>query len=149
MADLSPGPNAVQYAKQPDGRDSANGGYEAERKRQEEHNQRLISNDGTENPFQMWRELGDMMTKNVTVIRYNKNLQETDAKLVGVAGALPQREPERQERSGPIRQFVFTRQLYNMLQTGARDRAGSGGCAMSRGARTTSRTSRSATTRSS
>ena len=41
-----------------------------------------MKNDGTENPFLLWRELGDTMTKNVTVIRYNKNMQETDAKLV-------------------------------------------------------------------
>ena len=30
----------------------------------------------------LWRELGELMTKNCTVIRYNKNLQQTDAKLV-------------------------------------------------------------------
>ena len=40
-----------------------------------------MKSDGTENPFKLWRELGDLMTKNVTVIRYNKNLQETDAEL--------------------------------------------------------------------
>ena len=56
--------------------------YESEKKRQEEINHRLMNNDGTENPFLLWRELGDTMTKNCTVIRYNKNLQETDVKLV-------------------------------------------------------------------
>ena len=46
--------------------------FDAERKRQEDANQGLISASGTENPFRIWRELGELMTKNVTVIRYNK-----------------------------------------------------------------------------
>ena len=77
------GPNAVKYAK------NLAGGSDCERhisrpssKRQEEINAGLMKSDGTENPFQLWRELGDVMTKNFTVIRYNKNLQQTDAKLV-------------------------------------------------------------------
>ena len=41
-----------------------------------------MSSDGTENPFRIWRELGDWMSKNVTVTRYNKSLKETDAKIV-------------------------------------------------------------------
>ncbi len=41
-----------------------------------------MSNQGTENPFKIWRELGDVMSKNVTVTRYNKALKETDVKLV-------------------------------------------------------------------
>jgi succinate dehydrogenase / fumarate reductase flavoprotein subunit len=71
--------------------------------------------DGTENPFRIWKEMGDIMSKNVTVTRYNKNLQETDAKLV-----------ELLERYRNINlsdktvwantSFAFTRQLYNMLQ---------------------------------
>ena len=56
--------------------------------------------DGTENPFQLWRELGDLMTKNCTVIRYNKNLQETDAEAVETAGALPAHQPERPHAVG-------------------------------------------------
>jgi succinate dehydrogenase / fumarate reductase flavoprotein subunit len=108
------GPEAVKYAKNKK-ETPVNGCFEAERKRQEEINGRLVSSTGTENPFRIWRELGELMTKNVTVIRYNKALQETDAKLV-----------ELLERYGRINlsdkamwantSFVFTRQLYNMLQ---------------------------------
>ena len=36
---------------------------------------------GTENSFALGRELGEWMTRNVTVTRYNKKLEETDAKL--------------------------------------------------------------------
>jgi succinate dehydrogenase / fumarate reductase, flavoprotein subunit len=108
------GPEAVKYAKNTK-ETPVDGCFEAERKRQEEINGRLVSSTGTENPFRIWRELGELMTKNVTVIRYNKALQETDAKLV-----------ELLERYGRINlsdkamwantSFVFTRQLYNMLQ---------------------------------
>ncbi len=111
------GPQAVQYAKNAlkssDGVSSTV--YDAERKRQEDANASLMSANGTENPFRIWRELGELMTKNCTVIRYNKNLKETDAKLV-----------ELLERFNKINMgdksmwantsFVFARQLYNMLQ---------------------------------
>jgi succinate dehydrogenase / fumarate reductase flavoprotein subunit len=111
------GPQAMLYAKNnaksTDGVSSTV--FEAERKRQEESNAGLINNQGTENPFRLWRELGELMTRNVTVIRYNKNLQETDAKIV-----------EFLERFNHINlsdksqwantSFIFTRQLYNMLQ---------------------------------
>src|SRR5260370_37773962 len=53
---------------------------DAERKRQEEKNQKLISQDGSENPITIWRELGDVMTEHLTVTRINKNLEMADAK---------------------------------------------------------------------
>jgi succinate dehydrogenase / fumarate reductase flavoprotein subunit len=111
------GPEALRYAKNEmkSGAAAANGSFDAERKRQEEINSTLMRADGTENPFRLWRELGEIMTKNCTVIRYNKNLQDADAKIV-----------ELLERYGHINlsdrthwantSFVFTRQLYNMLQ---------------------------------
>jgi succinate dehydrogenase / fumarate reductase, flavoprotein subunit len=111
------GPQAMQYArnnaKPTDGVSSTV--FDAERKRQEEANAGLINNQGTENPFRLWRELGELMTRNCTVIRYNKNLKQTDAKIV-----------EFLERFNHINlsdksqwantSFIFTRQLYNMLQ---------------------------------
>jgi len=111
------GPEAMKYAK--NSAKSADGAsstvFDAEKKRQEEINTRLMSSSGTENPFRIWRELGELMTRNCTVLRYNKALQATDAKLV-----------ELLERFGHINlsdksqwantSFAFTRQLYNMLQ---------------------------------
>jgi succinate dehydrogenase / fumarate reductase flavoprotein subunit len=108
------GPEAIKYARNGQAATS-NGHFDAERKRQEEFNQRLMTSDGTENPFRIWRELGDLMTKNCTVIRYNNLLKETDPKLC-----------ELLERWHHINlsdktvwantTFVFARQLYNMLQ---------------------------------
>src|SRR5881628_2335533 len=75
------GPNAMRYAKSQQAA-ASNGHFDNERKRQEEINAGLMKSDGNENPFRLWRELGELMTKDCTVIRYNKNLQQTDAKLV-------------------------------------------------------------------
>jgi succinate dehydrogenase / fumarate reductase flavoprotein subunit len=111
------GPESLKYAKNlsKGGDATANGCFDAERIRQEEINANLMKADGNENPFRLWRELGEVMTKNCTVIRYNKNLQDTDEKIV-----------ELLERYGRINlsdrthwantSFVFARQLYNMLQ---------------------------------
>ncbi len=41
----------------------------------------LIHNQGDENPYLIHNELGDTMTRNVTVVRYNKNIQQTLAKI--------------------------------------------------------------------
>ena len=108
------GPNAVAYAKT-GAAGEANGAFETERKRQEDLNARLISNQGEENPFQIWRELGEIMSKNVTVVRYNKNLQETDAKLVELIERY-QRVNLSDKSKWANTSFVFARQLYNMLQ---------------------------------
>jgi succinate dehydrogenase / fumarate reductase flavoprotein subunit len=107
------GPNALKYAK---GLASAkaNGAGESERKRQEEINQRLMTSSGTENPFRLWRELGEIMTKNVTVIRYNKALGETDEKIVELLERF--RNINLSDKSAWANtSFAFTRQLYNML----------------------------------
>jgi succinate dehydrogenase flavoprotein subunit len=108
------GPEAVKYARSSTSAQS-NGWFEAERKRQEEINAKLMKADGKENPFLLWRELGDVMTKNCTVIRYNKNLKETDAKLVELLERY-QRINLSDRTQWANTSFVFTRQLYNMLQ---------------------------------
>jgi succinate dehydrogenase / fumarate reductase flavoprotein subunit len=113
------GPAAMQYARNSarstDG--AGNGAFDAERKRQEEINSRLISAEGTENPFRLWRELGDVMTRNCTVIRHNKDIEQTDAKLVELLERY--RKVNLSDRTHWANTtFVFARQLYNMLQLG-------------------------------
>jgi succinate dehydrogenase / fumarate reductase flavoprotein subunit len=110
------GPNAVKYAENlapaPENLASA---YTDEKKRQSEANGRLLNNPGTENPFKLWRELGEVMSRNVTVTRYNAKLQETDAKLVELLERY--RNVNLNDKSMWSNQsFLFTRQLYNMLQ---------------------------------
>src|SRR5690242_19424798 len=74
------GPEALKYARNAAAPPS-NGHFDAERKRQEEFNSTLMNNQGDENPFLLWRELGELMTKTCTVTRDNKDLAQTDTKL--------------------------------------------------------------------
>ncbi|MBR3321698.1 MAG: succinate dehydrogenase flavoprotein subunit [Exiguobacterium sp.] len=41
----------------------------------------ILAMDGTENAYQIHRELGELMTDNVTVVRYNDKLEATDKKI--------------------------------------------------------------------
>ena len=108
------GPNSVKYARGLQGA-TPNGAYDAERKRQEDINSRLMTNQGEENPFKIWRELGDLMTRNCTVIRYNKNLEQTDGNLVELLERY--RRVNLSDKSKWANStFVFARELYNMLQ---------------------------------
>jgi succinate dehydrogenase / fumarate reductase, flavoprotein subunit len=111
---FSAGPNAVRYARNQKAA-VTNGHFDAERKRQEEINAGLMHSNGNENPFRLWRDLGELMTKDCTVIRYNKNLQQTDVKLVELIERF--QNLNLSDRSmWANTSFVFTRQLYNMLQ---------------------------------
>jgi succinate dehydrogenase / fumarate reductase flavoprotein subunit len=108
------GPTALQYARSLKAA-PGNGFFDAERKRQEENNATLMKSDGAENPFRLWRELGDLMTKNCTVIRYNKNLKETDAELCKLLERFQHINlSDRSQWANTS--VVFARQLYNMLQ---------------------------------
>jgi succinate dehydrogenase / fumarate reductase flavoprotein subunit len=77
------GPAAVKYARNLQGgaESAASTVFDREIKRQEEKNQALISQQGSENPITIWRELGDIMTEHVTVTRINKNLEKADAQI--------------------------------------------------------------------
>src|SRR5438552_11697384 len=55
--------------------------YEQETKRQQEINDALIKQSGTENQYKLHEEMGRIMTDNVTVVRYNDRLKDTDDKL--------------------------------------------------------------------
>jgi succinate dehydrogenase / fumarate reductase flavoprotein subunit len=109
------GPEAVKYSRNNATAAPANGVYDAERKRQEEMNSTLINNQGNENPFQIWREMGDTMSANCTTVRYNKNLQQTDQKLVELLERFRSVNLS-DKKMWANTSFVFARQLYNMLQ---------------------------------
>ncbi len=76
---------------------------------------RIAKMDGPENPYQVWVEMGEMMTDNVTVVRDNARLKATDDKLremmdrwwrIGV--------PDKGRWTNQA--LIFTRQLWNMLE---------------------------------
>jgi succinate dehydrogenase / fumarate reductase flavoprotein subunit len=109
------GPQAVNYAKGLQKSAALNGAAEAEKKRQEDINAKLMKADGSENPFKIWREMGDLMTANVSVIRYNDKIKQTDAKLVELLQRYQKINlSDRTQWANTT--IVFCRQLYNMLQ---------------------------------
>jgi succinate dehydrogenase / fumarate reductase, flavoprotein subunit len=110
------GPKAMEYAKSIPAA-QGDGGHSAEKKRQDEINSGLMKSDGSENPFKLWRELGDTMTKNVTVIRYNKGCKEADTKVYELLDRYRNINLS-DKTSWANTSFAFTRQLYNMLQLG-------------------------------
>lgn len=77
------GPAAVRFAKglgktaEDVGRDC----FERELCRQKDTFDRIFRMNGPENPYRMAQELGEIMTENVTVVRYNDRLRATDEKL--------------------------------------------------------------------
>jgi succinate dehydrogenase / fumarate reductase flavoprotein subunit len=107
------GPNALAYAKSLPAA-PGDGGHAAELKRQQEKNAALLSNPGTENPFKLWRELGDTMTKHATIIRYNSGLEEADAKLVELLDRYKNVNLSDKTQWANT-SFAFARQLQNML----------------------------------
>jgi succinate dehydrogenase / fumarate reductase flavoprotein subunit len=108
------GPNALQYAKNLPAADG-DGGHAAELTRQAEINGRLMKNEGTENPFRLWRELGQTTTEHATVIRYNKGLKLADEKIVELLERF--KNVNLSDRSQWANtSFAFARQLKNMLE---------------------------------
>jgi succinate dehydrogenase / fumarate reductase flavoprotein subunit len=77
------GPAAVKYARNLEkGAQAVEASvFAREQKRQEEMNQALISQQGSENPITIWKELGEIMTEHVTVTRINKNLEIAQRKI--------------------------------------------------------------------
>jgi len=108
------GPNAMKYAKGLE-RAGADDGSANELRRQAEINQNLMNNEGTENPFKLWRELGVTMTKYCTVIRYNKGLEEADGKVVELLDRYKKVNLSDKSQWANT-SFAFARQLKNMLE---------------------------------
>jgi succinate dehydrogenase / fumarate reductase flavoprotein subunit len=114
FAGFHSGPNALEYAKNLPAAEG-DGGHAAELARQAEINGKLLKNEGTENPFRLWRELGQTMTEHATVIRYNKGLKQADEKIVELLERY--KKVNLSDRSQWANtSFAFARQLQNMLE---------------------------------
>ncbi len=108
------GPNAVKYAASARAVEG-DGGAAQEVARQAEINSKLMNNEGTENPFKLWRELGVTMTEHATVIRHNKGLKEADDKILELLDRYKRVNlSDRSQWANTT--FAFARQLKNMLE---------------------------------
>lgn len=110
------GPNAVEYIRGLDKHveDLPSSLFDSAVKEEQEKWDEVLRLDGTENAYLLHKELGEVMTENVTVVRYNDKLEKTLVKL-----------QELKERYNNInindtskwsnQGVQFTRQLKNML----------------------------------
>ncbi len=89
--------------------------FDRELKRQLDINQQLLSSNGNENPHLIHKELGEGMTENVTVVRYNDRIQKMDQKILELMERFKKiKLPDHGGWSNS--ELIFGRQLYNMLQ---------------------------------
>jgi len=88
--------------------------FHAEQRRQEQLNDGLLHQEGSENPVTIWKEMGDWMTEHVTVVRNNKDLQRTDVKLQELTERY--KKINLSDRTSWANQtLTFCRELHNML----------------------------------
>src|SRR5690606_21283614 len=75
----------------------------------------ILSMSGTENAYVLHKELGEWMTDNVTVVRYNDKLQKTDEKIQELMERFKNiniNDTTTWSNQGAL----FTRQLWHMMQ---------------------------------
>ncbi|MGM0752387.1 MAG: succinate dehydrogenase flavoprotein subunit [Bacillota bacterium] len=84
-------------------------------KQEEEKWNTIMSMNGTENAYVIHKELGEWMTDNVTVVRHNDKLKQTDEKIQELMERYQNiniNDTAKWSNQGA----TFTRQLWNMLQ---------------------------------
>lgn len=111
------GPNAVNYIKGlKKGTDSISSSvFDSHVKQEQEKWNNIMAMDGTENAYILHKELGEWMTDNVTVVRYNDKLLKTDEKIQELMERYKNiniNDTSKWSNQGA----TFTRQLQNMLQ---------------------------------
>jgi succinate dehydrogenase / fumarate reductase flavoprotein subunit len=111
------GPKAIEYIKglKKSAADLDEKVFSAEQKRQTEKYESVLKMDGTENAYVIHKELGESMIDNMTVVRYNKKLQETDLKIQELMQrykSININDTAKWSNQG----VAFTRQLWNMLE---------------------------------
>ncbi|MBI0576551.1 succinate dehydrogenase flavoprotein subunit [Neobacillus cucumis] len=111
------GPNAVRYIDGLEKSSDAISSSVFDRKVKEEEQKwnDIMSMDGNENAYVLHKELGEWMTDNVTVVRYNDRLLKTDEKIQELLERYKKiniNDTAKWSNQGA----AFTRQLQNMLQ---------------------------------
>lgn len=110
------GPNAVKYIKglEKHYEDVNEAIYDKKVEEEKRRFDALLNMKGTENAYKIHKELGELMTANVTVVRHNDKLLETDQKIVELMERY--RNIDMEDTATWSNQAVFfTRQLWNML----------------------------------
>jgi len=109
------GPAMVRYGRETAAKlPAADAAFAAAKKRWEDAFRAIAGMSGPENPHVLAEEMGDWMTDNVTVIRENGKLRETEAKLQELADRW-NRIGLTDRSSYANREISFINQLRNML----------------------------------
>lgn len=111
------GPKAVEYIKglKKSAEDVASSVFDRETKRQTDKYNSILNMNGNENAYVIHKELGEWMTNNMTVVRFNDKLEATINKI---------KELKQRYKNININDtaawnnagVAFTRQLWNMLE---------------------------------
>jgi len=111
------GPKAIEYMKglKKSAEDLSSTLYDQARKREDEKFEQILKMDGDENAYRLHRELGQWMTDNVTVVRYNDRLKKTDEKIQELMERYKRINVNDTSRYNN-QSASFVRQLWNMLQ---------------------------------
>lgn len=111
------GPKAVEYTKglKKSAEDVSSSVFDREQKKRTEQYEGLLKANGTENAYVLHKELGEWMTNNMTVVRTNKKLDDTIAKIKELKSRyknINMTDTARWNNQG----VAFSRQLWNMLE---------------------------------
>lgn len=111
------GPRAVEYIRglKKSAEDVGPAVFEGYRKAQEAKYEGILAMNGSENAYVIHKELGEWMTANMTVVRYNNKLEATINKIKELKQRYKKiniNDTSRWNNSGA----AFTRQLWNMLE---------------------------------
>ena len=115
FAGMTAGPNAAAYAKGlPEGQNIPQSVYEAATAKDESDYRSILKLDGAENAYRLHQEMGELMTKNVTVVRNNADLAETLVELEEIDERLS-RIGVQDKATWSNANVPFIRQLYGMV----------------------------------
>ena len=111
------GPKAVEYIRglEKTAEDLPSSLFDRELKKHQDKYESILKLDGSENAYQLHKELGEWMTNNMTVVRYNDKLRETINKIKELKERYKRiniNDTSRWNNAG----VAFTRQLWNMLE---------------------------------
>jgi succinate dehydrogenase / fumarate reductase flavoprotein subunit len=111
------GPKAMEYVKglKKSAEDVSEQVFTSELNKQTAKHESLLKMDGTENAYVLHKELGEWMTNNMTVVRHNSRLKETDNKIQELMARyknISMTDTARWSNQG----VTFTRQLWNMFE---------------------------------
>ncbi|MED1723301.1 succinate dehydrogenase flavoprotein subunit [Brevibacillus parabrevis] len=110
------GPKAIEYIKglNQSSDDLSSTLFDSYTSKEQAKYDNILKMDGTENAYLIHKELGEWMTDNVTVVRYNDRLEKTDAKIQELMERYKKiniNDTNKWSNSGAS----FTRHLWNML----------------------------------